>query len=173
MSCPVTPVSRRIDPATRRAGPKPDATDSRKRCSYGDCYAILEGRGRSQYCHPDHAELARYRRAVDADANKAAEDVYERAIEQMVAGRYFRIFDLESVGWFGTTSGLVMHGSTVQQIRTLVDAARADEAAFRHSLFERKPIDRELITAYDASQHSFDLPAKALVLVLARSVPHP
>ena len=145
-----------------RATPK--MRDGQRLCAFGHCLAPLP-RGRGIYCSPEHADAARSRQTVNAAARRVAEAEYQRISRGEAP-------PVPHLGWLTTTQGVVLDGSTVLELRTLIEQHRAALAQMRAL------VARPGVTAHDLRfqladvvEHAERLLLAALHRVLTRPTP--
>ena len=138
--------------------------DGRRLCAFGHCLAPLP-RGRGIYCSPKHAEAARSRQTVEAAARRATEAEYQRISRGEAS-------PVPHLGWLTTTQGVVLDGSTVLELRALIEEHRT--ALMRI----RAMVNRPGITPQDLRLHLSSavddterLLIAALRRILTRSTP--
>jgi hypothetical protein len=95
----------------------PKTRNGQRLCAFGHCLAPLPS-GRGIYCSPEHARAARSRQTVDAAARRAAEAEYQRISRGEAP-------PVPHLGWLTTTHGVVLDGSTVLELHTLIEQHRA------------------------------------------------
>ena len=143
-----------------RATPK--MRDGQRLCAFGHCLAPLP-RGRGIYCSPEHARAARSRQTVDAAARRATEAEYQRISRGGAP-------PVPHLGWLTTTDGVVLDGSTVLELHTLIEQHRAALTQMRAL------VTRPGITPHDLRFHltdAVDRTERLLLTALHRVLTHP
>ena len=140
----------------------PKTRNGQRLCAFGHCLAPLP-RGRGIYCSPEHAQAARSRQTVDAAARRAAEAEYQRISRGEAP-------PVPHLGWLTTTQGVVLDGSTVLELHTLIDQHRAALTQMRAM------VSRPGITPHDLRFHladAVDRTERLLLAALHRVLTHP
>lgn len=145
-----------------RATPK--MRDGQRLCAFGHCLAPLRG-GRGIYCSPEHAQAARSRQTVDAAARRTAEAEYQRISRGEAP-------PVPHLGWLTTTAGVVLDGSTVLELHTLIEQHRAALRQMRALATRPGVTPQDLrFQLSDAVDHTERLLLAALHRVLTRPTP--
>lgn len=133
-------------------------------CAFGHCLAPLPG-GRGIYCSPEHAKAARSRQTVDAVARRAAEAEYQRISRGEAQ-------PVEHLGWLTTTDGVVLDGSTVLELKALIEEHRVALIQMR-ALVSRAGVTPQVLRTHltDAVDQTEGLLLGALYRVLTRPTP--
>jgi hypothetical protein len=134
-----------------RATPK--TRNGQRLCAFGHCLAPLPG-GRGIYCSPEHARAARSRQTVDAAARRATEAEYQRISRGEAP-------PVPHLGWLTTTHGVVLDGSTVLELHTLIEQHRAALTQMRTM------VNRPGITPHDLRHHLTDAVDRTERILLA------
>lgn len=146
------------------SGPTPKTRNGQRLCAFGHCLAPLP-RGRGIYCSPEHARAARSRQTVDAAARRAAEAEYQRISRGEAP-------PVPHLGWLTTTDGVVLDGSTVLELHTLIEQHRAALAQIRAMVHRPGATPQSLrFHLADAVDHTERLLLAALHRVLTHPTP--
>jgi hypothetical protein len=146
------------------SGVAPKTRNGQRLCAFGHCLAPLPG-GRGIYCSPEHAQAARSRQTVDAVARRAAEAEYQRISRGEAP-------PVPHLGWLTTTDGVVLDGSTVLELHTLMEQHRAALTQMR-ALVTRPGATPQSLRMHlvDAVEQTERLLLAALHRVLTRPTP--